>query len=164
MQPRQRGIQVHAHPLRQVPTREKQSKKLTSHPHSCLTSYCPSHTAGICEASLALSGLCALARSPGPTLTGVTCPTDLPDLLANIVPSEVRSLIPSGLTGLASTEIPFRNGPGEGTTGSATATEGADNASASDSGSSAGRVGDLEGVLAAGVAISVVIGGLAAWL
>ncbi|KAL5380143.1 hypothetical protein DPSP01_007946 [Paraphaeosphaeria sporulosa] len=151
----------------------------------CLTSFCPSHTPDICKASLAIHGLCALANAPTPTLTGITCPSDVPDLLASFIPSGVRNLIPLALTELLPsninnnipTDIPFWNGPGDpvrkGTSlslalgdvigaGLPAATAVAkDN---SGGGIETGRVGSLDRVLVVGIVVSVAVGGLSAWL
>ncbi|KAL5376557.1 hypothetical protein PMIN02_011762 [Paraphaeosphaeria minitans] len=146
----------------------------------CYTSFCPSHTPDICKASLAIHGLCALAKAPTPTLTGLTCPTHVPDLLASFIPSGVRNLIslaltdlmPSNINNNIPTDIPFWNGPSDpvrkGTSlamengvglPSATAT-----ARDSGSGNETGRIGSLDRVLVAGIVVSVAVGALSAWL
>ncbi|KAF1971770.1 hypothetical protein BU23DRAFT_569595 [Bimuria novae-zelandiae CBS 107.79] len=90
------------------------------------------------------SGLCALAGGLPPTLTGITCPTDVPEFLTSLV------LLDADET--------------QSTAGGADVTGGDIRGQAPDSGSGSGRVGELEGVLAVGVVVSVVVGALAAWL
>ncbi|KAF2639057.1 hypothetical protein P280DRAFT_551095 [Massarina eburnea CBS 473.64] len=153
----------------------------------CLTSYCPTHTSAICQGSLVLQGLCGLAGATVPTLTHLSCPSSILDLLASLIPSNVASFLPSDINTRLPSNIPFWNGgdafgiPQEtaGTPGSPGSTTGTVKGSGTESpsapkqtgGAGKGRVGTgkmgagLLGFLGVGVMVSVgIIGGLAAWL
>lgn len=116
----------------------------------CLTSYCPSNTPGICQASLGLAGLCAAASgAPVASLTGISCATDTSYVLASLLPTNMPSALPSETTSEGASET------GAGVIGAAPV-KGA--------GSGGGRVGSFEELLAAGVVVSVAVGMVAAWL
>jgi len=147
--------------------------KFANQGFDCLTSYCPTHTQAVCEASLALSNICALVsctlvhsldptskpanptpqqvQQPGPTVKDLTCPSTVTNLLASLIPSNLplnlASYLPSAINGIPS-GIPVWNGPQQTVDASQTA------------GAAGGK--ELGVVLGLAVLGSVVLGGLAA--
>jgi hypothetical protein len=83
-----------------------------------------------------------------------------------LIPSALTGLIPSNINNVLPTDILFWNGPNDTqrTTELVAATGTGAAGKATDSGNDSGRIGGLESVLAMGVAVSVVVGMLAAWL
>ncbi|KAF2730368.1 hypothetical protein EJ04DRAFT_567786 [Polyplosphaeria fusca] len=87
---------------------------------SCLTSYCPTHTASVCAASYILDQACNFIHASVPSLTGISC-------VASDVPTAVQSL----LTLLSSAEeTSRREGSSESTTSAAAVTRSSESISA----------------------------------